>query len=153
LRRRARGHGPGRRGRARRRPWGERCAELPDDRPAQGSGGPEHLDGVGSSGLNDVEPVTADLELVAVLKWRPLDPLAVDEQAVQAAIVEGAQLVFGSADDQSMSARNGRVVELDIGRAAATDPVPAIVELDDHGLVVLLEGDAQASGREVRAHT
>ena len=41
--------------------------------------------------VDHVEAVAADLELVAVGERRPLDPLAVDEEAVEAAVVECAQ--------------------------------------------------------------
>ena len=45
--RRAARHRPGRGGRARPRPRRAPAGELPDGRPAQGPGGPEHLDRVG----------------------------------------------------------------------------------------------------------
>ena len=101
---------------------------------------------------SDVEPVAADLELVAVDQRRPFDPLAVDEQAVEAAVVQGAKLVVRSADDQRVAARYGRVVELDVGRAAAPDPGPAVLERHDDRLAVLLEGDVLVARLERRAY-
>src|SRR5947208_7807603 len=61
-------------------------------------------------GLEEVQPVTADHDLVAVAQDAPLDALAVDEDAIEAAVVQHADAV-GLADYQRMAARHGRVVE------------------------------------------
>src|SRR3954447_6903181 len=70
--------------------------------------------------LQEGEPVLADLQLVAVLDRRRLDPLAVDEGAVEAALVldpEAAPL----ADEQRVLARHGHVVEEDVAVGGASD--------------------------------
>src|SRR5689334_2157826 len=68
-----------------------------------------------------------DHDLVAVRERAPLDPLAVDEHAVEAAVVEDAEAV-GLAHDQRMTARHRGVVEPDVGREAAADPRPLALE-------------------------
>ena len=73
--------------------------------------------------LDEVQPVAADDDLVAVLQRAPLDALAVDEHAVEAAVVEHAHAV-GLAHDQRVAARDGRVVEAHVGGEAAADPRP-----------------------------
>src|SRR5688572_1419087 len=78
----------------------------------------------------DVQPVTADLELVAVLERSPLDLLSVDEEAVKRAVVEGAQVALGGVDDERVAAGDGGVVEADVGIGGAADPGPALCELD-----------------------
>ena len=77
--------------------------------------------------VDEVQMVAADHDLVAVGQRAPLDPLAVDEHAVQASIVEHAQAVR-LADDQRVAARHGRVVEADVGGEAAPDPRPLALQ-------------------------
>ena len=83
--------------------------ELPDDRPAQGPGGPEHLDGVGAI-REGRAPTSSDRDAARRRPRRggsgrsrarrrresgcPLDLLAVDEQAVEAAVVEDPELAL-----------------------------------------------------------
>ena len=73
--------------------------------------------------VDEMQVVAADHDLVAVGQRAPLHALAVDEHAVEAAIVEHAQPV-GLADDQRVAAGDGRVVEADVGGQAAADPGP-----------------------------
>src|SRR3954452_9411067 len=77
--------------------------------------------------LEEVQPVAPDDDLVAVGQDAPLDALAVDEHAVQAAVVEDAHAV-GLAHDQRVPARHGRVVEADVGREAAPHARPLALE-------------------------
>ena len=64
-----------------------------------------------------MEPEAADLELVAVAQRRPLDPAAVDEEAVEAAVVEGSKIAVVAEHDERVAAGDGGVLEPDIGRA------------------------------------
>src|SRR3954447_13337042 len=99
----------------------------------------------------DVQAVAADLQLVAGRQRGPLDLVAVDEQAVQAAVVERAKLVLGGTHDEGMATGDGRIVEAQVRRGAAADPRPARGELDDDGLTVLLVGEVPARGIDLRA--
>jgi hypothetical protein len=67
--------------------------------------------------------VAPDDDLVAVGERRPLDPAAVDVDAVQGAVVEHPYAV-GLGHDQRMTARHGGVVEAHVGRQRAPDPRP-----------------------------
>ena len=64
------------------------------------------------------------------LQHAPLDALAVDEHAVEAAVVEHPHAV-GLAHDQRVAARHRRVVEADVGGEAAPDARPLALEGDD----------------------
>jgi hypothetical protein len=89
--------------------------------------------------MQQVEPEAADRDLVAVAQGLQLHLGAVDEDAVEAAVVEHAQLLAGLGDDQRVAARDGRVVEADIGVLAAADPGPAAFDregLDPLAVVV-----------------
>ena len=87
-----------------------------------------------------VQAVAADDDLVAVGQRAPLDPLAVDEHAVEAAVVEHAHAV-GLAHDQRVAARDGRVVEAHVGGEAAADPRPLARSAARPPSVALLEGE------------
>src|SRR5579862_1184048 len=63
----------------------------------------------------EVEAVAPDDDLVAVAQHASVDARAVDEHAVEAAVVEQAHTV-GVAHDQGVTARDGRVVEAQVGR-------------------------------------
>ena len=80
--------------------------------------------------------MAADHDLVAVRQRAPFHPLAVDEHAVEAAVVEHAQAV-GLAHDQRVPARDGRVVEADVGGQAAADPSPLALEREGDDVVVV----------------
>ena len=74
-----------------------------------------------------MQVMAADHDLVAVGERAPLDALAVDEHAVEAAIVEHAQPV-GLTHDQRVPTGDGRIVEADVGREAAADPRPLALQ-------------------------
>src|SRR5215217_3795302 len=71
------------------------------------------------SPLHERQPVLPDLELVAVLQLRAVDPTAVDEGAVQRALVLDEESPV-ALDEQRVVTRHGDVVEEDVavGRAA-----------------------------------
>src|SRR5918999_1572315 len=85
----------------------------------------------------------ADVDGVAVLQFRKLDPLPVAEHAVQAAVVEYAGSV-GVAIHERVAPRHRRIVEADVGRQAATDSGPALLQRDDAHAVAVLEGEVVA---------
>ena len=80
--------------------------------------------------LQEPQGVAADEDLVAVGQRRPLDALAVDEDAVQRAVVEHADAVR-AAHEQGVAARDGGVVEADVGGQGAADAGPLAGERDD----------------------
>ena len=84
--------------------------------------------GAVEAGLEQVEVVAPDRELVAVAQGAPLDEFAVEDDAVEAAVVEDAQVLALLPDDQGVAAGDGRVVEADVGHGAAADPSPAQLE-------------------------
>src|SRR5215211_2745414 len=92
---------------------------------------------------DEVEPVAADGKLVAVLELGQLHPLAVAEYAVQAAVIEdaGSRVV---AVDQRVTAGDRRVVEAKVGRQAAADARPAVLQRAHVHAVVGLEGEIVA---------
>src|SRR5918994_1638010 len=98
------------------------------------------------SGPENVQPVAADLQLVAVAERRPLDALAVYGQTVQTAIVERPKLVLRRPHDEGVAAGDGDVVQAQIRGGAAADPSPAGGELDDHRLVVVRVGQVPVGG-------
>src|SRR5918997_4493770 len=61
----------------------------------------------------------SDRDAVAIAQHRLADPLAVDEHAVEAAIVEDHRPP-APVDDDGMPAGDGSVVEHDVGSGAAT---------------------------------
>src|SRR5215213_8395240 len=73
------------------------------------------------SPLHERQPVLADLQLVAVLELRAVDPAAVDEGAVQRPLVLDEEPPI-ALDEQGVVAGDGDVVEEDVavGRAADT---------------------------------
>ena len=73
-----------------------------------------------SAHVEEVQAVAPDDDLVAVAQRAPLDALAVDEDAVEGAVVEDPDAV-GLAHDQRVAARDRRVVEADVGGQAAAD--------------------------------
>ena len=79
--------------------------------------------------------VASDHDLVVVGQRAPFDPLAVDEHAVEAAVVEHAQPI-GLAHDQRVPARHGWVIEADIGGQAATDPRPLALQREHDDVAV-----------------
>src|SRR3954452_19245134 len=73
--------------------------------------------------VEEVDGVAADGDLVAVGERRPVDPLAVHVDAVERAVVE-YPYALGLRHDERMTARNGGVVEADVGRQRAPDAGP-----------------------------
>src|SRR5688572_13746951 len=82
----------------------------------------------GGSAFQREDVEAADRQLVAVAQLLPLDPLAVDEDAVEAAVVEHAQPPAGLRDDQRVAPRDARVVEAQVGGDAAPDARPAALD-------------------------
>src|SRR5579884_34730 len=128
-----------------------RPATLPSRtrRPAGASSGT----GLGSLAITDagdrrevqeIQPVATDHDLVAVGQRAPLDALAVDEHAIQAAVIEDPQPVR-LAHDQRVPARDGRIVEADVRGEAPPDPRPLALErVRDHILLVVAVGEVLA---------
>jgi hypothetical protein len=96
-----------------------------------------------------MDPVAAHDDLVAVLEGAPFDPVPVDEDAVEAAVVEHPDAVR-LAHDQGVAARDGRVVEADVGGEAAADPRPLAGERDDGERLPVLVGEVLAGLGELR---
>src|SRR5436190_14309788 len=93
--------------------------------------------------------MAADENLVAVLESVPLDPLAVDEYAVQAAVVEDAHPV-GLAHHERVTARHRRVVEAQVGGERAPDARRLARQGDDHDTVAAVVCEVLARlGEEV----
>src|SRR5919108_2020962 len=107
------------------------------------------LDGL-LHGLQGVQPVAPDDDLVAVGQDTPLDALAVDEHAVEAAVVEDAHAV-GLAHDQGVPPRDRRVVEADVGGQAAAHPGPLALERRHPDVAGLVPGQVLAGFAEHRA--
>src|SRR5688572_1915346 len=68
-------------------------------------------------------------ELVVVLELAPVDALAVDPDAVQAAVVEHPDRL-PLAVNERVAPRHGRVVEAHVRRKAAAQPGPALLQRD-----------------------
>src|SRR3954462_3058925 len=94
-------------------------------------------------GLDEGEAVAPDDDLVAVVQLAPLDAFAVDEHAVEAAVVEDAYAVR-RAPDQGRAAGDGGVVEAHVGREAAPDPRPLPLETRHAYDVALAPGEILA---------
>jgi hypothetical protein len=88
--------------------------------------------------------IAADLKLVAVVHGGPLDRLAVEEDPVEAAIVENAQRPPRLGDDQGVAAGDAGMVEAEVGVGAAADPGPATFDLGAADRPVLLAQDEEA---------
>ena len=73
----------------------------------------------------------------------PVDARAVDEHAVEAAVVEQPHAV-GLAHDQRVAARDGRVVEAQVGGEAAADARPLARQRDRAQLAALLVDEVLA---------
>jgi hypothetical protein len=98
--------------------------------------------------LQHIEAEAADVQLVAVAQRRPLDRRTVDEDAVEAAVVEHSQLFAGLGDDQGVAAGDAGVVEAQVGGEAAADAGPAAFDLEGEDLAgILLQGQAVARRR------
>src|SRR4051812_47989219 len=80
----------------------------------------------------------AEADLVAVLERRAVDPRAVEEGAVAAAVVEQDGLAV-AVDDQRVAAGDRHVLEFDVGGDGASDPGHTVMD-GDHAVVA---GDVQ----------
>src|SRR6185312_6284952 len=128
-------------------PRSPRDVRWPDRRPGGSSGLPSGVraariagrgaDGGARRNVREAQPVAPDDDLVAVLQEPAVDPLAVHEHAVEAAVVEQPHPV-GVLDDQRVASRDRRVVEAHVGREAAADPGPLARQGDRVDLVALL---------------
>ena len=93
--------------------------------------------------LEHVQVVPADGQFVAVPQGRPPDRLAVEVDAVEAAVVEDPQWFAGFGDGEGVTAGDAGVVEAQVRRRAAADPGPAAFDREGDDLaVVVLEGEA-----------
>src|ERR1039457_7465296 len=72
---------------------------------------------------HEAQAVAPDDDLVAVAQDLAFHPRAVDEHAVEAAVVEQAHAIW-LAHDQRVPARDGRVIEAQIRGQAAPDARP-----------------------------
>src|ERR1700682_480199 len=69
------------------------------------------------------EAIAPDDDLIAVAQDLAFHPRAVDEHAVEAAVIEQADTVR-LAHDQCVPARDGRIIEAQVGGQAAPDARP-----------------------------
>src|SRR5690349_2272100 len=94
--------------------------------------------------LEREEAEAADREFVAVFESAPFDQLAVDEDAVEAAVVEDAQRVWKLGDDQGVATGDAGIVEAYVRCGTAADPGPTERDRKDPDLAVLSTGDVMA---------
>ena len=84
-----------------------------------------------------VQVEAADRDLVTVDELVPVDALAVQEDPVEAAVVEDAHR-SRLAVDERVAARHGRVVEAHVRRQRAAQPGPALLQREHVHAVVLV---------------
>src|SRR4051812_18767992 len=101
-------------------------------------------------GVHEPQRVTADRDLVAVLERAPLDPPAVDEDAVERAVVEHARAV-GLVDDERVAPGDRRVVEAHVGGQRAADPRPLALHRNDLVAGAVREDEVLARDRQALA--
>src|SRR6187399_824634 len=89
--------------------------------PAMLGAGVAGICGKAGLGFEGEEAEAADCQFVAVGEPAPVDDLTVEEDAVEAAIVEDAQGIGLLGDDQGVAAGDAGIVEADVGRGAAPD--------------------------------
>lgn len=99
-----------------------------------------------SSGFDDQQAEAPDDQFVAVLEAPPLDNLVVDEDAVEAAVVEHPKRLAVFGDDKSVPTRDAGIVEAEVRGCAASDSGPAGLEREDLDLVVIVEVGEEAAG-------
>lgn len=101
--------------------------------------------GAARLGFESEEAEAADRQLIAIGKSAPFDDLAIEEDAVEAAVVEDTQRVGLLGDDQGVAARDAGVLETDIGADAASNPGPALGDREYLDLaVVIAQSDVAA---------
>jgi len=66
--------------------------------------------------------VGADPQLVPICQPPPVDFLAVEDDAVEAAVVEHPDRLAGFVDEDGVAAGDAGIVEGDVGLGAAPDP-------------------------------
>lgn len=104
-----------------------------------------------ASAFERVDVEAADDQLVAVAQCRPLDRLAVEQQSVEAAVVQHPEGPARLGDDQGVAAGDAGVVELQVSVGAAADPGPAAFDLEAADrLVFCAEGEEAAGAVERR---
>src|SRR5215210_2058627 len=94
-------------------------------------------------GVEEVDRVPADRDLVAVAERSPVDALAVDVDAVERAVVEHTDPV-GLRHDEGMTARDGGVVEADVRGERAPDARPLARDGGDDAPARVLVGEVLA---------
>jgi hypothetical protein len=87
-----------------------------------------------------------DRKLVAIAQGCPLDRLPVEEDAVEAAVVENPQWPARLGDDQGVATGDAGMVESQVGGGAAADPGPAAFDLGAADRPVLLAQGEEATG-------
>jgi endonuclease YncB( thermonuclease family) len=95
--------------------------------------------------VDEAEGHLADGDHVAVGQGSLLDPLAVDADAVQAPVIEDHRQL-AAPRDQRMAARDGGVVEHDVGRGTAADVHDLGGEGQQHDLARVLDAEVTAGG-------
>src|SRR3954452_3751213 len=100
--------------------------------------------------VEEVDGVAADRDLVAVLERRPVDPPAVDMHAVEGAVVEDPHAV-GLRNHERMTARDGGVVEADVGRQRAPDARPLARDGGDDAAARVLVREVLARNGQLAA--
>jgi len=71
-----------------------------------------------------------DQQLVSVCQPPPLDFLAVEDDAVEAAVVEHPDRLARFVDEERVAARDAWIVEADVGLGAAPDSGPAFLDAE-----------------------
>ena len=103
-----------------------------------------------ASAAQHVEAEAAHGQLVAVAQRPPFDRLAVDGDAVEAAVVEDPKRLAGLGDDQRVAAGDAGVVDAQVGGGAAADPGPAAFDQEHVDLVVIALHRQAVAGARVR---
>src|SRR4029079_11639219 len=100
---------------------------------------------VGLPNLEEADRDLAQADLVAVGESRPPDALAVDDDAVQAAVVEHDHDLAASGDD-GVAPRYGQVLEHDVGRGGTAEAEGPGADADDDELLAVLDRQVAAGG-------
>src|SRR5215211_5523306 len=118
------------------------CASIPrsilGSRAMAGDSATARARGSGSGDLEEADRDVAQADLVAVGEHRLSDALAVDEDAVEAAVVE---------HHDGVPAGDGEVLEHDVGGRRAAEAQRSLAELDDHELGAVFYGEVAAGGQ------
>ena len=90
--------------------------------------------------VDEIQAMAPDHDLVGIGQRAPLDPLAVDEHTVEAAVIQHPQAVRLS-HDQGVPAGHRGVVEPDVRREASPDPGPFTLQRVGNDVVSGAVGD------------